>query len=43
MSNLEKLTSESMNNPYIVIQENNEVNRLSLCKGLFIDLLPYLL
>ena len=40
MSNLDKLTSESMNNPYIVIQENNEVNRLSLCKGLFIAFAP---
>ena len=45
MDNLEKPTPQiqTIENPYIVIPENNEENRLSISKGIFCTFVPIFL
>ena len=43
MDNFEKPTPQTIENPYIVIPQNNEENRLSISKGKFCTFVPIFL
>jgi hypothetical protein len=43
MDNLEKPTPQIIENPYIVIPQSNEENRLSISKGKFCTFVPIFL